>query len=111
AYDGVAMQSDQRLQSELEEAGLSATLVHDAPSIGPEETAAARSIAGLGYRAFAPYYDVWRGLPVASHEHPLLVRFLESDLHSEPLPSAGDYGASDRETGAGAAAARRTFNQ
>jgi deoxyribodipyrimidine photo-lyase len=111
AYDGVAMHSDQRLQSDLEEAGLSATLVHDAPAIPPEETAAARSIAGLGYRAFAPYYEVWREMPVASHEHPLLLRFAASDLHSEPLPSTNEFGAGDREAEASAPAARRLFEK
>jgi deoxyribodipyrimidine photo-lyase len=111
AYDGVAMQSDERLQSELEEAGLSATLVHDALAIPPEETAAVRSIAGLGYRAFAPYYEIWREQPVASHEHPLLLRFAESELHSEPLPSPAEFGAGEREAEAGAAAARRMFEK
>lgn len=111
AYDGVAMQSDQRLQSELEEAGLSATLVHDAPAIPPEETAAVRSIAGLGYRAFAPYYEVWREQPVVSHEHPLLVRFAQSDLQSEPLPAIGELNGSEREVEAGAAGARRIFEK
>ncbi len=111
AYDGVAMQSDQRLQSELEEAGLSATIVHDAPAIPPEETAAVRSIAGLGYRAFAPYYEVWREQSVVSHEHPLLVRFAESSLPSEPLPSPGDFGAAERDADAGASVARRMFEK
>jgi len=111
AYDGVAMLSDQRLQSELEEAGLAATLVHDAPSIAPEETAAVRSIAGLGYRAFAPYYEVWRDMPVVAHEHPLLVRFAESDLRSEPLPSAAEFGSGEREGQAGNAVARRLFEK
>jgi deoxyribodipyrimidine photo-lyase len=111
AYDATAGASDQHLQSELEEAGLQAQIVHDAPAIPPEETSAARSIAGRGYRAFAPYYDVWRDLPVASHEGPLLVRFAQTELRSEPLPVPGEFGAPDRDYEAGAAAARRAFER
>ena len=51
SYDRVTMQSDGRVQSDLEELGLEAFTVHDAPAIAPEETAAAHSTAGLGYRA------------------------------------------------------------
>ncbi|MBV8152930.1 MAG: deoxyribodipyrimidine photo-lyase [Candidatus Eremiobacteraeota bacterium] len=110
AYDGPSMHGDQRLQSQLEEDGLTALLVHDAPAIPPEETAAVRTIAGQGYRAFAPYYDVWRELSPASHEHPLLVRFAESDLRSEPLPSPNEFGGSDRSIDAGSAIAKKTLD-
>ncbi|MBV8490332.1 MAG: deoxyribodipyrimidine photo-lyase [Candidatus Eremiobacteraeota bacterium] len=106
SYDGVAVQSDARLQSELEEAGLIATIVHDGPAIGPEETAAARSIAGQGYRAFAPYYEAWCELPVPSYEQPVLLRFAPTELHSEPLPVPNEFGAGDREAEAGPAVAR-----
>ena len=75
SYDSAAMQSDRQLQSELENRALTAVIVHDAPAIPPEETAAARSATGPGYRAFAPYFDTWCGLPITSHEHPLLLRF------------------------------------
>ncbi|HLX26853.1 MAG TPA: deoxyribodipyrimidine photo-lyase [Candidatus Cybelea sp.] len=109
AYDGTSMQSDQRLASELEEAGLMATIVHDAPAIPPEETAAARSIAGLGYRAFAPFFEVWRELQIVTHEHPLLLRFASSDLHSEPLPAPGEFGAHERVAQAGSEVARKAF--
>ncbi|MGA8533431.1 MAG: deoxyribodipyrimidine photo-lyase [Candidatus Tumulicola sp.] len=111
AYDGAAMNADERLQSELEEAGLAAAIVHDAPAIPPDETAAARSTAGEGYRAFAPYFEVWRGLPVASHEHPLLVRFARAGLPTEGLPQAGEFGAADAGDEAGPAAARRTLER
>jgi deoxyribodipyrimidine photo-lyase len=106
AYDALAMKEDRRLQSELEEAGLMASVVHDAPAIPPEESAAARAAAGEGYRAFAPYFDVWRELPVATHENPLLVRFASTELRSEPLPQAGEFGANEGTVEAGAAAAR-----
>ncbi len=105
-YDSTTMQSDQRLQSELEEAGLLATLVHDAPAIAPEETALVRSTAGLGYRAFAPYFEVWRHISVTTFEHPLLLRFAETELHSEPLPQPGDFGSPLREPAAGSQQAR-----
>ncbi|MEO6836455.1 MAG: FAD-binding domain-containing protein [Candidatus Tumulicola sp.] len=113
AYDGGTMHADERLQSELEEAGLTASIVHDAPAIAPEETAAARSIAGEGYRAFAPYYEVWRGLPVASHEHPLLVRFAGDDeaARGEALPQADEFGSPEREVAAGPAVARRALER
>ncbi len=111
SYDGASIQSDARLQSELEEAGLAALAVHDAPALPPEETAAARAVAGQGYRAFAPYYEVWRGLEPASHEHPLLVRFAATELHSEPLPVPGEFGAGERDAEAGAAAARAAFER
>jgi deoxyribodipyrimidine photo-lyase len=102
SYDGAGVHADERLQSGLEEAGLRATIVHDAPAIPPEETAAARPSAGNGYRAFAPYFDVWQTLDVASYEMPLLVRFAQTDLQSEPLPQPHDFGANDRGIEGGA---------
>jgi deoxyribodipyrimidine photo-lyase len=105
-YDATAMQSDQRLQSELEEAGLLGLAVHDAPAVAPEETALVRSTAGLGYRAFAPYFEVWRDIAVPAFEHPLLTRFAETDLNSEPLPQPGEFGSSHREPAASSQHAR-----
>jgi deoxyribodipyrimidine photo-lyase len=105
SYDGTGVAGDARVQSELEEAGLRAMAVHDAPAIDPEDTAAARPSGGDGYRAFAPYYDVWRTLRPSSHDTPLLVRFASSDLQSEPLPVPHEFGASDRTVEAGPAVA------
>lgn len=96
SYDGAGAASDARVQSELEEAGLRALMVHDAPAVPPEATAAARPSGGDGYRAFAPYFDVWRTLRPASYDAPLLVQFAASELQSEPLPVAHEYGAGDR---------------
>ncbi|MBV8531065.1 MAG: deoxyribodipyrimidine photo-lyase, partial [Candidatus Eremiobacteraeota bacterium] len=59
SYDADAMARDRALQAELEARGLAALLVHDAPAVAPEESAAVRSVAGTGYRAFAPYFDAW----------------------------------------------------
>jgi deoxyribodipyrimidine photo-lyase len=109
SYDGASMSADERLQSDLEEAGLSALVVHDAPAIPPDETAAVRSVAGRGYRAFTPYLQVWRDLPVVSREHPLLVRFASIELEDEALPSPSEFGSSEPEPPSGSNAARRTF--
>jgi len=115
SYDGAGIQSDERLQSDLEEAGLRAAIVHDAPAIGPEDIVQARAAhEGAGYRAFAPYFELWRTIEVASYEVPLFVRFARSDLQSEPLPTPNEFGAADRAIEAGAGVARdalRSFLQ
>lgn len=105
SYDGAGVRNDERVQSELEEAGLRALIVHDAPVIAPEEAAVTRD--GQGYRAFAPYYDLWKTLEVATYEAPLLVRFASSDLQSEPLPMPHDFGAAERAIAASPALAHR----
>ncbi len=106
AYDGAEAQSDRAAQSALEERGLAALLVHDAPAIAPEESAAARSVAGLGYRAFAPYFESWRELPVASYELPLWLRFGEGPISSEPLPAPAEFGADEANDRCDPASAR-----
>lgn len=109
AYHRDGIEADGELQSSLEEAGLRAAIVHDAPAIAPEETAA-HSSTGDGYRAFAPFFEVWNELAVGSHEHPLLVRFAEMPqgaASSEALPSALEFGAVQTPANAGAAGARR----
>ncbi|HEY6450940.1 MAG TPA: deoxyribodipyrimidine photo-lyase [Candidatus Cybelea sp.] len=111
SYDSAGMQSDRQLQSELENRALTAAIVHDAPAIPPEETAAARSATGPGYRAFAPYFDTWWGLPITSHEHPLLLRFAVCDIESEPLPNPDEYGAPRGSVPAGPVLARRCFER
>ncbi len=111
SYDSDAMRSDRALQHELEERALVAEIVHDAPAIAPEESAAARSATGPGYRSFAPYFEIWWNLPIASHEHPLLLRFAASDVESEPLPSVDEFGAHRDGVAAGPAVARRCFDR
>lgn len=111
SYDGASMQSDERLQSELEEAGLRAIIVHDAPAIAPEETAAERQGGGTGYRAFAPYFDVWRSMHPHSFEAPLLVRFAQSELHGENLPLPNEFGANERNVEASATTAKEALAQ
>jgi deoxyribodipyrimidine photo-lyase len=111
AYDAAGMEADRRLQSELEEQGLAAVVVHDACAIAPEESGAAHSAAGDGYRAFAPYFDVWSNLVIASHEHPLLLRFARGALTGEPLPTPQQYGAGEGGPAAGPAAAHAIFER
>ena len=90
-YDAASLARQTALQSALEEAGLRATLVHDAPAVEPEETAAARSDGGgLGYRSLAPYLAAWAALPRAPRTERL--RFAPLSAASEPLPQAVDFG-------------------
>jgi deoxyribodipyrimidine photo-lyase len=109
SYDGAAMESDRRLQSALEEEGYAALIVHDAPAITPQESAAARSSDGPGYRAFAPYFEVWSELPITSHEYPLLLRFAHTELQSEPLPEPHEFDGNDIGVAVGSATARHVF--
>jgi deoxyribodipyrimidine photo-lyase len=110
SYESSGMQADTALQSALEERGLAGVIVQDAPAIAPLETSEARSAQGAGYRAFAPYFEVWRELPVASHEYPLLLRFTQTELQSEPLPEPFEFGAGDARIESGATVARRLFD-
>lgn len=93
AYDPSAANGDAALQSSLEEAGLEALIVHDAPAIAPEEMAASRARGGSGYRAFAPYFDAWSDLTIPSYEYPLLLRFVEHEVPSESLPAPQEFEA------------------
>ncbi len=109
SFDRAGMESDQRLQSDLEEAGLRAIVVPDAPAIAPEESTAARPSAGDGYRAFVPYHELWRELQPASYEIPLLLSFAKHDLQSEALPVPKEFGCSLTPIEAGEANAMRRF--
>lgn len=91
AYDAATLGRQRALQSALEEAGLRATLVHDAPAVAPEDTAAARSEAGgTGYRSLAPYLAAWVSQPRA----PVVARlaFAGESLPSEALPDLAEFG-------------------
>ena len=102
---------DRRLQSALEEAGCIAAIAHDAPAIPPDETAAMHTADGRGYRALAPYFQAWRGQPVASYEYPLLLHFADCNVAGEPLPQAHEFGAQNADVAAGPAAAQRCFDE
>lgn len=91
SYDGERAREDRTLQSALEETGLRAVLVHDAPAVAPEETSAAHSAGGSGYRALTPYLAVWS--TAARRVVTTRVSFAGSDLDTETLPLPEDYGA------------------
>ena len=93
AYDKEGVESDEALQSALEEKGRRVLRVHDAPAIPPEEIAVARASDGDGYRAFVPYYERWREMEPASHELPLLVAFARDTVAGEPLPECTEFGS------------------
>ncbi|MBV9737541.1 MAG: deoxyribodipyrimidine photo-lyase [Candidatus Eremiobacteraeota bacterium] len=112
SYDAAAMREESDLRAALEERGVITPIVHDAPAIPPEETAAAKLAPGEGYRALAPYIDVWRSREVTSHEAPLLMRFAEVNIESEPLPDENDFALTDIDddaTPSGAARKLKTF--
>lgn len=109
SFDREGMHADQRLQSELEESGLRALAIPDAPALAPEETTAARTSAGDGYRAFVPYHELWRELEPPSYEVPLLLSFAHSDLQSERLPEPAEFNAGVQAVSAGAPQAARRF--
>ncbi len=89
-YDGAGSRADLQLRASLEEAGLGAHCVDDAPAIAP----GAIERDGKGYRAFAPYFDRWRETPVPSYDVPLLLQFAHHpNVESEPLPSPEELGA------------------
>ncbi len=105
SFDRAGMEADQRLQSDLEEAGLRALAIPDAAAITPEETTAARPSAGDGYRAFVPYHELWRELQPPSYEVPLLLSFARADVQSERLPESADFNANVPAAAGGASAA------
>ncbi len=68
AYDAATIERDRTLQAALEEAGFRVSIVHDAPAIPPDDTAAARrDDGGRGYRALAPYLVAWHAQRRAQH--------------------------------------------
>ena len=87
-YDAKSIRRDRDLQSTLEEAGLRALPVHDAPAIPPEESAASHS-SGDGYRAFVPYHAKWRTLiPL---EPAVSAALAAVEIASEPLPQPDEF--------------------
>jgi deoxyribodipyrimidine photo-lyase len=94
SYDAAGVADDRALQSALEEAGVRATIVHDALAVPPDDTAAARSEdGGRGYRALAPYVTAWLALPrdpIATH-----VTFAAHDLATEEITEPASYGGQE----------------
>ena len=91
SYDAKSVRADRDLQSTLEEAGLRAGPIHDAPAVPPEDTALARSDAGAGYRALVPYHERWRSLiPLALAPD---ATFASVEITSEALPNIAEFGS------------------
>jgi deoxyribodipyrimidine photo-lyase len=107
-YDAKSILRDRDLQSSLEEAGLRALPVHDAPAVPPEDAAAGHH-RGDGYRAFVPYHARWRTLvPVDDAGS---ASFAAVDIASEPLPFPEEFGSQaqiDEPAGEDEARARLT---
>ena len=92
AYDAAGVARQRKLQSALEEAGLRAVTVHDAPAVPPEDTAAARSAeGGVGYRALVPYVAAWDEVRRAPFD--AAVRFAPNELRSDAPPAPIEFGA------------------
>ncbi len=89
-YDAKSVRRDRDVQSTLEEAGLRAIPVHDAPAVPPEESAASHH-RGDGYRAFVPYHGRWRSLIPAPDAGS--ATFAALDIASESLPVPEEFGA------------------
>jgi deoxyribodipyrimidine photo-lyase len=93
AYDAAGVAEQRALQSSLEEAGLRAVGVHDAPVVAPDDTAATRSNGGgTGYRAFTAYYANWSRAPRASYARKLSFA-PPGPLSSEALPQPHEFGS------------------
>jgi deoxyribodipyrimidine photo-lyase len=107
-YDAKSVRRDRELQSTLEEGGLRAVPVHDAPAVAPEDSAAVHH-RGDGYRSFVPYHARWRTLiPVDAAP---AAAFAAVEIASEPLPIPEEFGsqvAVDEAVGEEAARARLT---
>jgi len=86
-YDAASRAADLDLQADLEEAGLRVVIVHDAPAVAPEATAALHTDGGeRGYRAFAPYAAAWKHavrVPIADR-----VTFAAHSVRSDTIPAA-----------------------
>ena len=89
-YDGSLVERHRELQRAVEEAGLRAVLLHDAPALSPEDAKPARA-EGDGYRAFAPYLAAWR-----QHAPSVVVSrltFANSVPPSEAIPIPAEFGS------------------
>jgi deoxyribodipyrimidine photo-lyase len=98
SYDALGARADRDLQAALEEAGIAVATTFDAAAVPPDETSAAREAAGEGYRSFTAYYAAWRGFapqPVASRP-----QFATTEIASEALPFAAEFGSSIETLGA-----------
>ena len=88
AYDAPGARFDRDVQATLEESGLRASVVHDAPAVPPEETAGTRG----GYRAFVPYLARWLEQDVVPYDN-VETRFETLEVASEALPIPSEFGS------------------
>ena len=88
SYDAQGARVDRDVQAALEEAGLRASIVHDAPAVAPEETAGDRR----GYRAFAPYFERWLSADIVPYDT-LDAQFAAVEVASENLPFPAELGS------------------
>jgi len=95
-YDAKEVRADRDVQGALEESGIRAVAVHDAPVVPPEDLALAHR-RGDGWRAFVPYFERWKTLiPV---DAPPQVHFSRVEVSSEALPVPAEFGARDEAAG------------
>jgi deoxyribodipyrimidine photo-lyase len=87
SYDAEGARIDRDVQASIEEAGLRAVIVHDAPAVAPEDTAGERR----GYRAFAPYFERWLQVDIVPYDT-LDARFDSPEVASEALPDPAEFG-------------------
>ncbi|MGH7708591.1 MAG: cryptochrome/photolyase family protein [Vulcanimicrobiaceae bacterium] len=105
AYDAPTAALRERLAASLEERGVRVVVVHDAPAVAPDESAARRRDAdGRGYRSFVAYLAAWEAAPRAPIAQPAII-FHRHDGLSEPLPEPAEFGAAERSLDASEAAA------
>jgi deoxyribodipyrimidine photo-lyase len=88
SYDAQGARVDRDVQAALEEAGLRVNVVHDAPAVGPEETALERR----GYRSFAAYFERWLQQDIVPYDT-LDVQFDAPEVSSEGLPIPAEFGS------------------
>jgi deoxyribodipyrimidine photo-lyase len=88
SYDAQGARVDRDVQAALEEAGLRVSVVHDAPAVGPEETALERR----GYRSFAAYFERWLQQDVVPYDT-LDAQFDAPEVSSEGLPIPAEFGS------------------
>jgi deoxyribodipyrimidine photo-lyase len=107
SYDAAGVRADRETQATLEEAGVRAVIVHDAPAVAPEETSTDRR----GYRAFAPYFERWLQQDVVPYDT-IDARWEPSRVAGEPPPTAAELGSDlDAEVEADADVVRRRFDR
>jgi deoxyribodipyrimidine photo-lyase len=92
-YYSATVHADRVLQTAIEEQGLRAVIVHDAPAAAPEETSAARSGGGAGYRALGAYLAAWATVPHATVD--ASVQFVRALPVSEELPVPARFGSAE----------------